>query len=177
MSPNTNLAEVIVTCGASTPAFFCRLPDTALTLSVMLAVRLERGSFPQPAERKVQAAPTISIEKSCFMNKSPKKGSFLLLQFSGRNECKGVLWLLLHAGQPLSCTLVIVATFFVLGRLTLFLQTSCLVCIIFVKHHHDIFSAKSITPILHCRVKTIIPWVSAIKGKSGFDFYMCKIKV
>jgi hypothetical protein len=36
--------------------------------------------------------------------------------------------------------------------------------------HHD-------TPILHCRVKIVTQWVSATKGKSGFDFYICKIKV
>lgn len=33
------------------------------------------------------------------------------------------------------------------------------------------------TPILHCKAKTTTQLVSATKGKSGFDFYMCKIKV
>jgi hypothetical protein len=32
------------------------------------------------------------------------------------------------------------------------------------------------TPILHFMIKATTKWVRANKGKSGFDFYVCKIK-
>jgi len=34
-----------------------------------------------------------------------------------------------------------------------------------------------ITPILHCKAKSVTQLISATKGKSGFSFRMCKIKV
>jgi hypothetical protein len=34
-----------------------------------------------------------------------------------------------------------------------------------------------ITPILHCKAKTATQLIFVTVGKSGFDFYMCKIKV
>ena len=36
---------------------------------------------------------------------------------------------------------------------------------------------RVMTPILHFKAKTATQLISGIKGKSGFDFYMCKIKV
>jgi hypothetical protein len=37
--------------------------------------------------------------------------------------------------------------------------------------------ALVITPILHCKAKTATQLIFVTVGKSGFDFYMCKIKV
>jgi hypothetical protein len=33
------------------------------------------------------------------------------------------------------------------------------------------------TPILHLKAKIATKWISRTIGKSGFGFYMCKIKV
>jgi hypothetical protein len=41
-----------------------------------------------------------------------------------------------------------------------------------ISHH-----ALKVTPILPCKAKTATQLISATNGKSGFGFYMCKIKV